>query len=62
MTTCTPYCAAFSCAALHVQVGDGPNPDHLRPRRALQIGMADVAAADDANVDAFHGAVKLPCG
>ena len=37
------------------QIGDRLDRDQPRARRALEIGIADVAAADDAELDLLHG-------
>ena len=60
MTAATPYSSRFLLRRFHAHVGDGLYPDMLRPGRALQVGMADVAAADDAYVDACHRACQAP--
>jgi hypothetical protein len=52
----------FGLCRLHAQVGNRLHPDQLGPCCPLEVGMADVAAADDADVDSCHGVPKLPSG
>ena len=46
---------------LGTQIGAGLDPDQLRARGALEVGVADVAAADDADDRGLHDRVRLPC-
>ena len=52
----------FFLCRFHAHVRDVLHPYLLRPGRAFQVGMADVAAANDANVCLCHNAVRLPDG
>ena len=52
---------ALRCGGLGHQVGAGLDRDQLRARGALEIGVADVAAADDAELDrGLHDRAQAP--
>ena len=58
-TACTRVFCCFRLGRIGANVGNRLHPDQPRSRRAAQIGVADTAAADDADDRWFHAA--QPC-